>query len=233
MEYPGLEDCALFAGVPAGELREELEAVPHGVRHWERGEAVFRLMEPADWVGIVLRGRVQAQKPFPNGSQINVSVRGPGEMIGSAAAFSRDRRYPCDAVALESSEILMFRREDILRLMQRNIRILENFTTGIATATAMLQQRLELLSYGGIGQKAAFYLLVHARQSGGNRVRIPESVANWAMVMNVSRPSLHRELKKLEGQGIIAYAPPFVEILDPEALEDVLSCSRGSSPILP
>ena len=41
--------------------------------------------------------------------------------------------------------------------------------------------------------------------------------------MNVSRPSLHRELKKLEADGIIRYAPPVVEIIDRDALQDVLS----------
>lgn len=223
MKYPALKRCALFAGVPEGEIEDALGAVPCRARRYEKGETVFRLMEAAERVGILLEGRVQAQKPFPNGSQVNVSVRGPGEMIGSAAAFSEARRYPCDVVALEPTAILLLRREDVLRLMQRDERILGNFTGSIATAATMLQQRLELFSYGGIAQKAAFYLLIHARQSGASRVRIPESVTNWAMVMNVSRPSLHRELKKLEAEGMIACVPPFIDILDAGALQDVLS----------
>ena len=117
----------------------------------------------------------------------------------------------------------MFRREDILLLMQRDIRILENLTTDIATSTYMLQQRLELLSYSGIAQKAACWLLIRARQTGSARIRIPESVSNWAMVLNVSRSSLHRELKKLADDGILSYSPPFIDILDPDALQDVLN----------
>ena len=93
----------------------------------------------------------------------------------------------------------------------------------LATATYMLQQRLELLSYSGIAQKAAFYLLIQARQSGNHAIRIPGSVSNWAMIMNVSRSSLHRELKKLEADGIISYDPPTIKIHDPEALQNVLS----------
>lgn len=103
------------------------------------------------------------------------------------------------------------------------IRILENFTTEIATATYMLQQRLELLSYSGIAQKAACWLLIQARQSGKKQIRIPESVSNWAMVLNVSRSSLHRELKKLETDGIIKYSAPAIEIVNQIALQDVLN----------
>ena len=223
MDYSVLEKSTLFSGVPAKELRDDLEAVPHHIQCYDKGEIVFHLMEDANRIGVVLEGRVQAQKPFPNGSQVNVSLRNPGEMIGPAAVFSRSQKYPCDVVSLEPATIMMFRREDILMLLQKDLRIMKNFMAELATATYMLQQRLELLSYSGIAQKAAFYLLIQARQSGNNAIKIPGSVSNWAMIMNVSRSSLHRELKKLEADGIISYDPPTIKIHDPEALQNVLS----------
>ena len=223
MDYSVLEKSTLFSGVPAKELRDDLEAVPHHIQCYDKGEIVFHLMEDANRIGVVLEGRVQAQKPFPNGSQINVSIRNPGELIGPAAVFSRSQKYPCDVVSLEPVTIMMFRREDILLLLQKDLRIMKNFMAELATATFMLQQRLELLSYSGIAQKAAFYLLIHTRQSGKNVFRIPDSVSNWAMIMKVSRSSLHRELKKLEAEGIISYDPPTIEIHDPERLQGVLS----------
>ena len=223
MDYSVLEKSTLFSGVPAKELRDDLEAVPHHIQCYDKGETVFHLMEDANRIGVVLEGRVQAQKPFPNGSQINVSIRNPGELIGPAAVFSRSQKYPCDVVSLEPVTIMMFRREDILLLLQKDLRIMKNFLAELATATYMLQQRLELLSYSGIAQKAAFYLLINTRQSGKNVIRIPDSVSNWAMIMNVSRSSLHRELKKLEAEGIISYDPPTIEIHDPERLQGVLS----------
>ncbi|MDR9824119.1 helicase-related protein, partial [Vibrio sp. FNV 38] len=78
--------------------------------------ATLMVIEDADRFGILLEGSVQAQKPFPNGSQVNVSVRRPGEIIGAAAAFSKGQKYPCDIAALEPSTVLMFRREDVLLL---------------------------------------------------------------------------------------------------------------------
>ena len=223
MDYSVLEKSTLFSGVPAKELRDDLEAVPHHIQCYDKGEIVFHLMEDANSIGVVLEGRVQAQKPFRNGSEINVSIRNPGELIGPAAVFSRSQKYPCDVVSLEPVTIMMFRREDILLLLQKDLRIMKNFMAELATATYMLQQRLELLSYSGIAQKAAFYLLIHTRQSGKNVIRIPDSVSNWAMIMNVSRSSLHRELKKLEAEGIISYDPPTIEIHDLERLQGVLS----------
>ena len=223
MDYTVLENSALFSGIPTKELCNDLNTVPHHIQRYDKGETIFHLMENANRIGIILEGNAQVQKPFPNGSQINVSVRKAGELIGPAAVFSKSQKYPCDVVALDSATILFFQREDILLLLQKDLRIMKNFISELATASFMLQQRLELLSYNGIAQKAAFYLLIQARQSGKNVIKIPGSVSNWAMVMNVSRSSLHRELKKLEADGLISYAPPVIEILDFDALQNVLS----------
>ena len=223
MDYTVLEKSALFSGIPTKELCNDLNTVPHHIQRYDKGETIFHLMENANRIGIILEGNAQVQKPFPNGSQINVSVRKAGELIGPAAVFSKSQKYPCDVVALDSATILFFQREDILLLLQKDLRIMKNFISELATASFMLQQRLELLSYNGIAQKAAFYLLIQARQSGKNVIKIPGSVSNWAMIMNVSRSSLHRELKKLEADWLISYAPPVIEIHDFEALQNVLS----------
>ena len=97
------------------------------------------------------------------------------------------------------------------------------FSSLIASATYMLQQRLELLSYSGIAQKAAFWLLMQIRQTGKTAVKIPDSMSRWAMIMNVSRPSFHREMKKLEKDGIIRYTGKTIEVLNPDELQSVLS----------
>ncbi len=222
MDYSVLEKSDLFTGVSTADLRCILEEIPHHIQCYDKGETIFCLLEEATRIGIILEGRVEAQKSFPNGSQINVSVRKPGEIIGPAAVFSKNHKYPCDMVALEPVTVMMFRKEDLLRMMQKNVRILENLTTEIATATYMLQQKLELLSYSGISQKAAFWILMQARQTGKDTVSIPGSVSKWAMLMNVSRPSLHRELKKLQDQKIILCDSSVIKILNANALHDIL-----------
>ncbi len=223
MDYSILEKSTLFQGVEAYVLRGYLEETPHHIQCYDKEETIFHLMDPALRIGIILEGRVEAQKSFPNGSQVNVSIRIPGEIIGPAAVFSKSQRYPCDIVALEPATLMMLSKEDLLSLMQKDVKILQNFTTEIASATYMLQQRLELLSYSGIAQKAAFWLLMQVRQTGKTAVQIPDSMSRWAMIMNVSRPSLHREMKKLEEEGIIRYERKNIYVLDPDGLQAVLS----------
>lgn len=107
-------------------------------------------------------------------------------------------------------------------MLRKNERLTDNFISELASANLLLQQRLELLTYNAIQQKIAFYLLMASRESGKGAVPVPDSMTRWAMMMNVSRPSLHRELKKMEAGGLIRYSPPVVEIINPGGLWQVL-----------
>ena len=111
MDLSVLEKSTLFSGLSAKVMRDVLEEVPHHIQCYDKDETIFHLMENASRLGIILEGRVEAQKLFPNGSQINVSVRNAGEMIGPAALFSRRQKYPCDVVALEPATIMMSKKK--------------------------------------------------------------------------------------------------------------------------
>ena len=223
MDYLALLKSPVFSGLTAADLRDVLDDTPHRIQCYDKDETIFLQMDTAERIGIVLEGPVQGQKTFPNGSMVNVSTRTPGDLIGPAAVFSRSHHYPCDVIASKPATIMMIRKEDFLSLLQKDMRILENFTTEISTATYMLQQRIELFSYSGIGQKAAFWLLLRHKQTARTIIPIPESVTKWALQMNVSRPSLHRELKKMESKGFIHVYTKQIELLDIDGLQEMLS----------
>lgn len=222
MRFDVLEQSWLFKGMSASQIEKLVNEIPHTVHSYEKEEAVFRPLETADRVGVILQGSVQSFKLFPNGNQVNVTIRTVGDIIGPAAALSVQGKYPFGVVSLEETKVLMFRRNDYLRLLRRDYRLVENALSEISSITYMLQQRLELMSYHGIDQKIAFYLLSEALQNNISIVSIPGSMTKWALMMNVSRPSLYRELKKLEEQGLLCIKSKEIEITDHSALESLL-----------
>ena len=44
MDYSVLEKSVLFSGVPAKNLRDDLECVSHHIQHYDKGETVFHLL---------------------------------------------------------------------------------------------------------------------------------------------------------------------------------------------
>lgn len=87
MNLQALAECRLFRGLSPEEIRNITCSVPCTVRHYEAGETIYRLMSKADRIGIILEGRVQAQKTIYNGNPFHFSVRRAGELIGFVAHF--------------------------------------------------------------------------------------------------------------------------------------------------
>ncbi|MBQ9328835.1 MAG: Crp/Fnr family transcriptional regulator [Solobacterium sp.] len=222
MNVNELASCAMFKGISPHEIEQYLNLISYRIETYEKGESVFHLMEDATHIAIILQGKVQIQKIFPSGKEMQVNMAMAGDMIGEAAVFSRQQKYPCELVALTHSELLLLERDEMLKLLHSDLRLLNNFISDLSTAAFQLQHRIELLSYSGIQQKIAFYLLSHSMRLNTAIVPIPESISKWALVMNVSRPSLHRELKDMEQHGLIKIAAPNIIILDTQALRAVL-----------
>lgn len=222
MQFDVLEQSWLFRGLSVHQIQKLLNDTPFFIQSYEKDETVFHPLETADQIGVILRGKVQSYKLFPNGNQVNVTIRTVGGIIGPAAALSVQGRYPFGVAALEHTEVLMFRREGFLCLLRKDPRLAENALSEISSITFMLQQRLELLSYHGIDQKIAFYILMASKESDKTTVSIPGSMTRWALMMNVSRPSLYRELKRLDGQGLLRFTASEIKILNAPALEKLL-----------
>ena len=222
MQFDSLEQSWLFRGLSAHQIQSLLSDIPYFTQNYEKDEIIFYPLEMADRIGVILRGKVQSYKLFPNGKQFNVTIRAVGDIIGPAAALSVQGRYPFGVATMEHTEVLMFRRESFLCLLRKDPRLAENALSEISSIVFMLQQRLELLSYHGIDQKIAFYLLMASKESGKATVLIPGSMTKWASMMNVSRPSLYRELKRLDGQSLLRFTAPEIQILDAPALEKLL-----------
>lgn len=79
MDESFLKNCSLFEGVPMNDLRRCLAEVPQHIQCYEEGEPVFRFIEEALQIGIIMEGMVRSIKPFPDGNQVIVSVRLPSQ----------------------------------------------------------------------------------------------------------------------------------------------------------
>lgn len=54
-------------------------------------------------------------------------------------------------------------------------------------------------------------------------IPIPGSIVKMSLIMNVSRTTLHREIRNLEENGLIRYQNKIIEIRDSQGLRELLS----------
>lgn len=129
--------AALFAGLPGGEVHHLARA--GALRRFTAGEVLLRQGEPGDRMLVVAAGRLEARVGGRAVGRI-----GPGETAGEMALVDEDPRS-ADVVALEDGLAAWFRRDELLRLMERRPRlgaaVMRNLASGLAGKLRRLDGR--------------------------------------------------------------------------------------------
>ncbi|EPY2277123.1 helix-turn-helix domain-containing protein [Clostridium sporogenes] len=102
---------------------------------------------------------------------------------------------------------------------------MNNFLQLIANKALFLNFKTELLSYSSIQQKICYSLLNEFDAKENNIITLPFSKKTWAESLNVSRPSLYRELKSLENYNLLkCIGNNKIGIINANGLSDLITC---------
>lgn len=100
------------------ELADTLRKTGHS-KTFRTNEEIFGEGEMADFLPIVLKGKVKMVR-FPEvGKEVIISIFGPGEMFAVPPVFDGEP-YPASAIAMEKSKLLLVVRQDCLRLIKES-----------------------------------------------------------------------------------------------------------------
>ena len=229
-----IRQSPLFRSLDEEQVRNVLQEGFSTVRAFGRGERVFSESDRPDKIRILLSGEVTVAKDTPGGKRSVLAVIDrPGDMFGEIYAFRNLDSYGMYAECTESSRILSLDicvlqipvREEVGR--KQEFRDMRDMETALKISSSLLQifaekafqmnRRLRILGGTSIREKVARYLL--DRQKGGNRVAVM-SREDLADYMNVTRPSLSREISAMIHDGILAACGHDLVILDQKALEE-------------
>lgn len=217
-------NSVLFENKTQDEIESALSSIEYIVKSYERGELIFRIDQSTKYIGIILDGSIEVQKNLASGKVISILYKRKGDLFGEGSVFSKATAYPCNIYSKTKSMILLISKENMLRLISNDTILLNNFLSSFANRVLLLNLKTELLSYSSIQQKIAFSLLYLMDDcKSGDTVTLPYSKKTWAEHLNVSRPSLFRELKILCSQKIIDIQSKTITILKEDALVNLLS----------
>lgn len=216
-----LSHCVLFGGIDSIELEHILFEIEFQLREFDKNEFICRTDQFSYYVGIIISGSVEVQKNLPSGNTVCVFYKNKGDMFGGAVVFSNSAIYPCDVFSREKSKILFLHKQRIFELC-KNPKFAENLLNSFANKILYYEKRLELFSYSSIQKKIAFYLLDEQKASGTCAIYLPFTKKTWAEYLNVSRPSLCRELRKLCNEKIIKINGEKIFIVNEEKLVHLL-----------
>ncbi|SNS16982.1 cAMP-binding domain of CRP or a regulatory subunit of cAMP-dependent protein kinases [Anaerovirgula multivorans] len=218
-----LNHCVLFKHLSKDEIEELLSDITYTIRLYKKNEVVFSPHDFTDTLGIILDGCIEVQKIFASGKVLTVNRRFPYDLIADASLFADINHYPSTISACENSQIFLINKSNLLQLFSKDQSIMANFLKAVSNRVLALNKTIDILSLNSVPAKIAYFLIMEQRKQKSLTIKLEFTKKSLAEHLNVSRPTLSRELKNLQTKGIISFVKRKIEIHSLEKLEQICS----------
>lgn len=174
-------------------------------------------------LGVVLAGEVVVSKENAAGKRIIVAVNSHGEIFGEMAAFSGEGVWPVTVAAREASTVMFLSAGKIVENCERSClshrQLITNMLKIVSGEAFMLNRKLEYMMIKSIRGKISVFLLEQYKRIGQATFMLPLKRNELADFLNVSRPSLSREMCRLRDEGVIDFYKNSIKIKDLDTLK--------------
>ncbi len=206
----------LFNGISEKELIRLLDTNNYKENNYKKGEILAQQHEVCNRLIILIKGSVRAEMINDGGKVIKVEdIKSPNP-LAIMFLFGKKNRFPVEVTANEDCETLIISKKTLLSLFQDNKQLLQNFLDISSDYATRLSSKLTFLSFKTIRQKLAGYLL--DLSMGESMFDLDRSQNDLAEYFGVTRPSLSRELAKMQQDGLIEISRKKVTLIDKEGL---------------
>jgi CRP/FNR family transcriptional regulator, cyclic AMP receptor protein len=218
---PALGDVALFLGLTeeertllAGRLRR---------RRYPKGEVVFLRGDPGTFLYIVESGTVKICLTTPEGKEITLALLGAGEFFGELALLDGESRSS-DAVAMDTTHVLLLQREDFLKFVEERPRVALQLLEVLSRRLRDDNQLVQDAAFFDIPARLARVILRLAEAVGhpgesGLMITRKLTQTELAGMVGATRESVNKWLVFYERQGLIQRDRGLITVLKPDALK--------------
>jgi len=224
MDFNILTGCPLFRGLTPEEVDSIFTAIPFRTKKYKAGTIIAQSGELVKCFMIVITGVVKGEMMDYSGKLIKIEdIPAPGA-LAPAFVFGNKNKYPVNIITVSDSEILVIEKEEFLKLLMKNDKVLINFLDMISNRSQFLSEKIKFLNFKTIKSKLAQYIL---RLSGDSKlsVKMDKTQNDLADYFGVARPSVARAIGDMEESGLIKAEGKTIRILNREGLRGLTQVS--------
>jgi CRP-like cAMP-binding protein len=216
-----LRRCALFAHVDDDGLR--VLAGLMRPRRFRRNEVIFHQQDVGDSLHIVVDGGVKIVLPSQEGEEAIIASLKPGDFFGELALLDGSPRSTT-ATALEPTETLALPRDQFLRLLPEDPRLVTALLKALAGELRRLTGHVEELHFLDLAGRLTMRLVRLVRDidpSAKGRVELdwPFTQSDLAAMIGGTRQSVNKLLSGLVEEGLLQIDRETLVISDLATLE--------------
>jgi CRP/FNR family transcriptional regulator, cyclic AMP receptor protein len=220
-----------FLGSLAADERTALGEIGHA-RSYRRGERIIMEGDQNDTTYLVLEGRVRVFTGTPEGNEVTLCVRGPGDLIGEMGALDPGGRRSAGVVALEPVRCRVIAARELqafleahprstlalLRLVIGRLRGADRRRTEFGPYDAT--RRLARVLIEAVDESAGTAAPRVRRDRGASGVQLGLALSQHELsgLIGASRESVARGMAELRRRGLVTTGRRSVTILDADGL---------------
>lgn len=205
--FDSLSRCPLFDNIEYSDLECMLKCLDAKTREISKGKPVFLEGSPAQFIGVVLSGKIQIVRDDYYGNRSVLAVLESGEMFAEVFSCAGLETMPVSAIALTNSNILLLDCRRMLTTCSNacyfHSQLMKNLLQGMAWKNLALNQKIQYMSQKTTKEKLTAYLLDQAKQKESSEFIIPYDRQALADYLGVERSAMSAEISKLKKSGQI------------------------------
>jgi CRP-like cAMP-binding protein len=189
-------------------------------REFGRNEVIVHEGDPADSMHLIARGRVLVTLMSPNAERVDVAILGPGKCFGELSLLSQQERRTATITAIEPTETLVLRRDQLDRLRRRYPAIDRVIAELLAEQVRRLGNELLDVLFVPAHRRVIRHLLDLCTEFGDGAppTEIPLNQKTLSGLAGTTRPTVNQVLQELMAKNQIKLARGRIIVCDVEGL---------------
>ena len=151
-----LKKSLLFSGMNDADLAELATITVR--RKYKKGESLFGEGDEATGFYLLVSGSIKLCRVAHDGREKVLHFVQPRETFAEAAFFG-DGKYPAEARAMETGEVLYLPKAGFLELMSRNPGFALNLVVSLSLMLRRFARQIEELSFADVTSRLASFLI--------------------------------------------------------------------------
>lgn len=215
-----IKDNILFKGLSQDEIELCLKCSDARLKDYEKNQIIFSQMDPPKALYVLIGGSVSVCKDTPDGRRYIVTNIEEGDIFGEVYVFLKKADYNYYVLSNMNSTVLAIPKEYFFTTCDNSCNahslIIQNMLGILAQKAYFLNNKVQLLTSGSLRQKIAKYLLDNCNNK--KYVKLSMNREQFASYLNVTRPSLSRELINMQEDRLIEVDRDMIKILEMDKL---------------
>lgn len=214
----------LFKNMWLEEIQQCLKCAGASINHYKKSDVIFGMLDLPEKVYVVGEGKVLICQESFSGKRNIITTIEKEDIFGEVYVFMDKAVYDYYAIVEEKATVLTIPKAFFYHTCEKTCtqhsKLIANMLEILAHKAYFLNKKIQLLTSDSLRHKIVKYLL--DTKKSNNLCNVTMTREQMAAFFNVARPSLSRELLKMQEEGLIKLNKKQIEIVDTKRLENYL-----------